>query len=72
MYIFTRQQRESLMKIYQRNHPKPEDGSSFYKRLWFRGYRAFRRQAFLSFGNCMMVPWANMIIGIETDGYTHS
>ena len=35
-------------------------------------YRQFRRTAFPAFHDCLMVPWAGMTLGIETDGYTHS
>lgn len=34
-------------------------------------YRAFRRTVVLGPG-CIMVPFANMWLGIEPDGYTHS
>lgn len=37
-------------------------------------YRQFRRtvQGTFCMDNCIMVPFANMWLGIETDGYTHS
>ncbi len=35
-------------------------------------YRAFRKSAFLAFGDCVMIRWCGMTIGIEADGYTHS
>ncbi len=34
-------------------------------------YRQFRRTARMTF-DCLMVPWAGMWLGIETDGHTHS
>lgn len=34
-------------------------------------YRQFRRRVQFSF-DCAMVPWCNMWLGIELDGYTHS
>ena len=34
-------------------------------------YRQFRRTAQMGYG-CIMVPWCNMWLGIETDGYIHS
>lgn len=36
-------------------------------------YRRFRKtvQPFFG-GDCVMVPWAGMWLGIEKDGYTHS
>lgn len=47
-------------------------------RLWVRAnqglsYRQFRRSVrFMSYDNCVLVPWCGMLIGIEIDGYTHS
>lgn len=36
-------------------------------------YRQFRRTVRKAFSmNCLMVPFANMYLGIEPDGYTHS
>jgi hypothetical protein len=36
-------------------------------------YRAFRKTVVPFVGDdCVMVPWAGMWLGIETDGYTHS
>jgi hypothetical protein len=36
-------------------------------------YRRFRKTVQPFFGDtCIMVPWAGMWLGIETDGYTHS
>jgi len=35
-------------------------------------YLNFRRSAYIAFGDCVMVRWLNMTIGIEADGYTHS
>ena len=60
----TRQQREALKAVYDRSNEwwgnnKPAT------------YREFRRTAQFSF-DCLMVPAANMWLGIETDGYTHS
>ena len=34
-------------------------------------YRRFRKQATPGPG-CVMLPWAGMWLGIESDGYTHS
>jgi hypothetical protein len=34
-------------------------------------YKQFRKSV-VPGPNCVMVPWCNMWIGIETDGYTHS
>jgi hypothetical protein len=66
MHILTRAQREALYRVYIR----PRYGIT---RTDIRGYRFFRR--FVKPGpshGCVMVPWANMWLGIEPDGYTHS
>jgi hypothetical protein len=62
MYILTREQREALKRVYTREwNDKPAS------------YLAFRRTAQSSpLMNCVMVPFAGMWLGIETDGYTHS
>ena len=56
----TRQQRVSLKRVYDRD-PMPCT------------YREFRRtvQPYIG-GACVMVRWAGMWLGIETDGHTHS
>lgn len=45
------------------------------KKVWLRDtsatYREFRKTVQPSFGY-IMVPFAGMWLGIETDGYTHS
>jgi hypothetical protein len=57
----TKEQRIALFRIYNREwNAKPET------------YLAFRRTAYNSHMGCVMVPWANMWLGIEPDGYTHS
>jgi len=61
MHVFTRAQREACFKLYQRDWSgKPAT------------YKEFRRTAYVAFGDCVMIPWCNMLIGIEKDGYTHS
>lgn len=57
--IPTKAQQQALLRLYQRF----QQSESFLK---------FRRNAFWAFGDCLMVPWAGMLIGIEADGYTHS
>lgn len=32
----------------------------------------FRRFIKPAFGDCFMIPWCGMYLGIEADGYTHS
>ena len=55
----TKEQQIALKRVYDRS---PLDLT----------YLQFRRTAFLAFGDCVMVPWCGMILGIERDGYTHS
>lgn len=57
--IPTKLQQRALLTLYQRFN----QSSSFLK---------FRRNAFWAFGDCLMVPWSGMIVGIEKDGHTHS
>lgn len=35
-------------------------------------YRQFRRQAYQTSDGTIIIPWQDMVIGIEPDGYTHS
>ncbi len=61
-YVLSRQQREALRRVHQR-HRKGMP------------YLAFRRTAvYHNLIECLMVPIpkANMWLGIERDGYTHS
>lgn len=61
MEPITREQRQALFTIYNRDWDKP--GS----------YLAFRRTAVhYAHMAVVMVPWCNMFLGIESDGYTHS
>jgi hypothetical protein len=64
MEKLTRQQVEALKSVYDRRH-------DFWEKP--KTYLAFRRTAVNSITQgCVMVPWGNMILGIETDGHTHS
>tara|TARA_R110002095_G_scaffold179565_1_gene157014 strand:+ start:280 stop:468 length:189 start_codon:yes stop_codon:yes gene_type:complete len=58
----TQEQRKALLSIYNRDwNDKPAS------------YLKFRRMAYNdTLMNCVMVPWAGMWLGIESDGYTHS
>jgi len=60
MIKITKAQQRALLEVYNR---RPGQLGS---------YLAFRRTARVHYGDCVMVPWAGMILGIETDGYTHS
>lgn len=57
--MFTKAQIKALFAVYNRRPLKVS-------------YLQFRRTAFPAFGNCLMVPWCGMILGIEADGSTHS
>jgi hypothetical protein len=51
----------ALAKVYLRQWDnKPES------------FEAFLSTAQRAFGDCFMVPWCGMVLGIEADGYTHS
>lgn len=60
MWKFTKEQQQALLNLCNGQMDKPIS------------YLAFRRSAFLAYGDCMMVPWCGMLIGIEADGYAHS
>lgn len=61
MTVLSRKQRVALFRVWSREwQGKPAS------------YRAFRRTVIPAFGDCIMVPWCGMILGIESDGYTHS
>jgi hypothetical protein len=57
----TRRQREALLALYYRDV------------LVAPTFREFRRRAFKAFGgDCLVVPWKGMLVGIERDGHTHT
>ncbi len=61
MKVLTREQRVAIKKLYDRDWDKPDS------------YLEFRRTVQPDFIlDCVMVPWCGMVLGIETDGYTHS
>lgn len=55
----TRQQREALKRVYDRD------------RNVASSYLAFRRRILPGY-DCIMIHWAGTWLGIEKDGYTHS
>ena len=55
----TRKQIEAFWSVYNRT----DLGVS---------YLQFRRTIKPAFGDCYMIPWCGMFLGVETDGYTHS
>ena len=81
----TRKQREALFKIFQRDFPGWVSPGKRYAsgptvgagaalvKVPTLQYRRFRKGVRPFFGDsCVMVPFAGMWLGIETDGYTHS
>jgi hypothetical protein len=72
----TRAQREALFAVFQRDFPgwvsptQRKHGAT-YLRVPSIQYRRFRAKVQPGPG-CIMLPWANMWLGIEPDGYTHS
>lgn len=61
----TKAQQRALKALYDRHQPRPVNDIPI-------SYLAFRRTAYQAFGDCLMVYWCGMFIGIESDGYTHS
>ena len=62
MTVITKEQRKALFHIWKRKGWATKPAT----------YRQFRRTAFRAFGDCVMVPFAGMILGIESDGHIHS
>ena len=60
MKPLTRQQREAIWKLYNRD----PNGS--------KGYLQFRRRFHWHFGDYVGGAWCGMFVGIELDGYTHT
>ena len=66
--LLTRPQREAAKRLYDR------DSENFAKLPGLpeqESYREFRQRVLPGSG-CIMIPWCNMWMGIEPDGYTHS
>jgi hypothetical protein len=64
----TRLQREALFRVFCRDNPSAAHNFPG----WQRAYRRFRRTAYNSHMDCVLVAWKGMTLGIEPDGYTHS
>lgn len=56
----TKDQSRALFKLWKRNN----------NNLSFLSFR--RTVSPLFSDSCIMVPWCGMVIGIETDGHSHS
>jgi hypothetical protein len=81
----TRAQREALFKVFQRDFPgwrSPTTRDANHSKgkacnvphivkVPSIQWRRFRNKVQPGPG-CVMLPWANMWLGIEPDGYTHS
>lgn len=61
----TKEQHAALRKLWDRME---STGHAKYD----NDYESFVGTAHQSFGDCVVVPWCGMVIGIEPDGYTHS
>ena len=79
MIILTRKQREALFKVFQRDFPswvtpfKRESINGLVVPVPSTQWRRFRERVQPAFGGeCVMLPWKGMWLGIERDGYTHS
>ena len=74
--ILTREQREALYRVYLRRVDSIKNNLACSPgATGIPSYREFRRTATMaSYDNCVMVPYpeANIWLGIEPDGYTHS
>ena len=71
MNTLTREQRVALKRVFDRgpiDHLVDFDGFSTTMPMSYRQFRKTVSQGY----DCIMVQWAGMWLGIETDGYTHS
>ena len=61
MIVLTREQRVALKRVYDRGCDTDKT------------YRQYRKEVQYHYsGDCIMVWWHSMWLGIERDGYTHS
>jgi hypothetical protein len=59
--MITKEQSKALKRVYDRD------------RTVAPSYMKFRRSAiYVHHMKVLMIPWKNMVLGIEPDGYTHS
>jgi hypothetical protein len=86
MIVLTKKQRKAVFRVFQRDFPGwltpttrvvsacPHCGQSIETTVFkvpSKQYRRFRKTVVPGPG-CVMLPWQNMWLGIEPDGYTHS
>ena len=70
MNKLTREQRKALHRVFLRKYPRINELRPLDR---FGLYRRFRKTVVFGIGgDYIMVPFAGMWLGIETDGYTHS
>ena len=74
--VLTRAQREALKRVYDRIVGDQQNSlaaapDAMHCDRSIPTYREFRRTVQQGW-DCIMVPYAGMWLGIETDGYTHS
>lgn len=81
MVITTRAQREALFRVFKRDFPnwvspgkRYAHASNEVVKVPTIQWRRFRAKVQPTFGcdGCVMIHWAGMWLGIESDGYTHS
>ena len=60
-------QQLALFRVFCRDNPSAATNFA----MWSRAYRRFRRKVQIG-RDYALVPWCNMWLGIELDGYTHS
>lgn len=60
MKPITRKQREAIFRKWNQDN----------NGMTYRAFRATVRRA--NYDDCLLLPWCNMWLGIEKDGYTHS
>jgi hypothetical protein len=71
-------QQTALKRVFDRAPIYPEHlanvGSAEFKAQYCQRvtYRQFRKTVRFAYGDCAMVHWCGMWLGIEQDGYTHS
>ena len=70
MVTLTKAQRKAVHRVFLRKYPFINE----LRRVDQIGmYRKFRKTVQPALGmDCVMLPFAGMWLGIETDGYTHS
>ena len=73
----TRAQREALWNLFKRGEDwvakNISPATGYHCKSDIEKYRAFRRTVQPYIGDdCVLVPWCNMWVGIESDGYTHT